>query len=141
MNQKTLYILTGILVLVGIYVFVFTTYLLPNGDKRVTNSQSLTPTTTQPAPQPTPSPKPTPTPTASDVHDATSVESYVKKHITEFSTVKAQLGGTFYVTRIETHGGAGTVYYEDGHSAYIADFKYSIDEFGTISVDSFKVRR
>ncbi len=126
--------------LIGMYTFVFTTYILPRGDTRTTDTRSLTPAATKSASKPTPVPEPA-SAEPSDVHDATSVESYIKKHITEFSTVKAQLGGTFYVTRIETRGGAGTVYYEDGHSAYVADFVYSIDEFGTISIDGFKVRR
>ncbi|HEU0080949.1 MAG TPA: hypothetical protein VFQ72_02915 [Candidatus Paceibacterota bacterium] len=69
-----------------------------------------------------------------------SIEDYLRLNISGLSPVKASLGGTFYVTDVQAHGGAGTVKYEDGHSAYIADFTYSIDEDAGIAVDTFKVR-
>ena len=68
------------------------------------------------------------------------IESYVRNSISELSPVKEQLGGTFYVTSIETHGGTGIVSYEDGHNAYTADFTYTIDEEGKPTIDSFIVR-
>lgn len=69
-----------------------------------------------------------------------SIEEYVRQNISALSPVKEQLGGKFYVTQIEAHGGTGTVSYEDGHSAYTADFTYTIDASGTPSVQSFAVR-
>ncbi len=71
---------------------------------------------------------------------AMSVEEYIKANISELSPVKESLGGTFYVTEIEARAGAGIVSYEDGHSAYTADFTYSTDERGAIDMRSFKVR-
>jgi prepilin-type processing-associated H-X9-DG protein len=50
------------------------------------------------------------------------------------------VGGKFYITALEAHGGAGTVSYEDGHVAYTADFKYSINENGKIKISEFKIR-
>ena len=141
MKQGTALILLGILVIIGINVFYITKYVLPEQTQQQVHTQPQTPAAYKtPAPTRTSTPTPAPTVAPSDVHDAPSVESYVRKHISEFSTVKAQLGGKFYVTRVETHGGAGTVYFEDGHSSYIADFSYSIDDFGTISIDTFVVR-
>lgn len=75
---------------------------------------------------------------------AMSIENYVKLNISNLSTqagAEEVLGGKFYVTSIETHGGAGTVSYEDGHNAYIGDFTYSTAENGTITINSFKVRK
>jgi hypothetical protein len=68
------------------------------------------------------------------------IETYVKQSISALSPQKEVLGGTFYVTRIEAHGGTGTVYYEDGHNAYVADFTYDVDEAGKPSVRTFVVR-
>ncbi|MBY0294204.1 hypothetical protein K2Q08_02635 [Patescibacteria group bacterium] len=68
------------------------------------------------------------------------VETYVRTNISNLSSVKEQLGGKFYVTSIETHGGAGAVSYEDGHNAYTADFTYHVTEEGKPVVDSFQVR-
>ncbi len=140
MNQKTLLVLTGVLMLVGIYVFIFTEYLSPNEKIPTKSAPVAIAPTSKPIPAPT-SPTPQPQTASSDVHDAPSVESYVRKHIVDFSTVKAQLGGTFYVTRVDTKGGVGTVYFEDGHAAYVADFAYTIDDFGIVAVESFKVRK
>jgi hypothetical protein len=68
------------------------------------------------------------------------VETYVRTNISNLSSVKEQLGGKFYVTSIETYGGAGTVSYEDGHNAYAADFTYHVTQEGQPVVDSFQVR-
>ncbi|OGC88584.1 hypothetical protein A2419_02875 [Candidatus Adlerbacteria bacterium RIFOXYC1_FULL_48_26] len=68
------------------------------------------------------------------------IESYVRSRISDLSPTKEQLGGTFYVTEIESHGGAGTVQYEDGHNAYTADFTYRITREGQPIVDSFVIR-
>jgi hypothetical protein len=65
---------------------------------------------------------------------------YLREKISELSPKKESLGGKFYITALEAHGGAGTVSYEDGHSAYTADFKYSVDSKGKISVTNFKIR-
>jgi hypothetical protein len=73
-----------------------------------------------------------------------SIDSYVTQNISTLSPVKATLGGTFYVTGLEAHGGSGTVHYEDGHNAYIADFTYTVSDTatgaGNIQVTSFIVR-
>jgi hypothetical protein len=69
-----------------------------------------------------------------------SIEDYVRQNISLLSPQKEQVGGTFYVTSIEAHGGAGTVSYEDGHNAYTADFTYAVDERGNPKVGSFAVR-
>lgn len=87
----------------------------------------------QPASAPTPASQ-----TSTD--QAMTIEDYVRQNISVLSPEKEVLGGTFYVTNIEAHGGAGTVSYEDGHVAYTADFTYSIDAQGRPSVQSFIVR-
>ncbi len=69
-----------------------------------------------------------------------SIEEYVRNNISTLSTEPEVLGGTFYVTSIEATNGSGVVSYEDGHNAYTADFTYSTNESGAISVDSFVVR-
>jgi hypothetical protein len=70
-----------------------------------------------------------------------TIEEYVRKNISTLSPEKEQVGGTFYVTNIEAAGGVGTVKYEDGHVAYVADFTYVTDQNGTVSVTSFTVRK
>ena len=70
-----------------------------------------------------------------------SVEGYMTLHISDFAPIKEQLGGKFHVTKVEARGGVGVVSYEDGHNAYTADFRYATDEFGTISIESFSVRK
>lgn len=69
-----------------------------------------------------------------------SVEEYVSRNISKLSPEKEVLGGKFYVTKIEAHGGAGTVEYEDGHNAFTADFTYTVDEKGAVHVTAFTVR-
>lgn len=77
-----------------------------------------------------------------DVSDASgmTIEEYVRENISALSPEPEVLGGTYYVTEIEAHGGAGTVSYEDGHVAHTADFSYEIDEFGKITITSFVIR-
>lgn len=69
------------------------------------------------------------------------IEAYVSANISDLAPEKEQLGGKFYVTTIEANGNSGTVEYEDGHNAYTADFAYTTDEQGIISVTSFTVRK
>lgn len=69
-----------------------------------------------------------------------TIEEYVRQNISALSPEQAVLGGTYYVTSIEAHGGAGTVSYEDGHVAHTADFTYSVDEQGRPSVQTFVIR-
>jgi hypothetical protein len=81
-----------------------------------------------------------PTPSPSENARLMSIEDYVKNNISTLSSEKEQVGGTFYVTAIEAHGGAGTVSYEDGHNGYTADFTYTTDENTGYTITSFKVR-
>lgn len=75
------------------------------------------------------------------VQTGESVEAYVAANLASLSSMPEVLGGTFYVTAIEAADGAGTVSYEDGHNAYTADFTYSFNADGAVSVDSFVVRQ
>lgn len=68
------------------------------------------------------------------------IDSYVKSNISGLSSIKEQLGGTFFVTKIESGDGKGVVEYEDGHNAYTADFTYTVAEDGKPSIDSFVLR-
>lgn len=68
------------------------------------------------------------------------IDTYVRMNISGLSPIKEQLGGTFYVTKIETKDGTGVVSYEDGHNAYTADFTYLITDAG-IAIESFNVRK
>lgn len=71
----------------------------------------------------------------------TLVAGYIEKNISELSPESEVLGGTFYVTNIEFTGtNSGTVDYEDGHIALIADFEYSITEEDGIEVELSTVR-
>jgi hypothetical protein len=80
-----------------------------------------------------------PAPTGQSITPS-EITAYVKTHISELSPIHEQVGGTFYVTSINTEAGMGTVSYEDGHNAYTADFTYSSDTQNTVRVDSFVVR-
>lgn len=72
---------------------------------------------------------------------ADAVESYIRANISTLSSEKEVLGGTFYVTRIRLLENTGTVEYEDGHNAYVADFTYTIsDDLKRVSVGEFTVR-
>lgn len=75
-----------------------------------------------------------------DTRPAQSIEDFIRGNIGSISTVAPSLGGRFYVTAIEAHGGTGTVSYEDGHMAYVADFTYELSQEGVPSVTSFTVR-
>ena len=68
-----------------------------------------------------------------------SVEEYVRQNISTLSPERAVLGGTFYVTKVQASDGRGTVWYEDGHAALVANFTYIVDKYG-ISISSFEVR-
>lgn len=68
------------------------------------------------------------------------IETYVKQNIRTLSPLKETVGGTFYVTEIESDGGTGTVEYEDGHNAYTADFTYIVDANGKPTIDTFVIR-
>ena len=85
---------------------------------------------------------PTNLPTQADEpqqHGRADIQSYVRENIAQLSPEPAVLGGTFYVTAIEAADGTGTVWYEDGHIALVADFTYIIDKYG-ITISSFEVR-
>ena len=72
---------------------------------------------------------------------ADAIENYVRINLAELSPVEPSLGGTFYITRIRLLDGAGTVNYEDGHMAYIADFTYTVSEDNRdVTVTDFVVR-
>lgn len=68
------------------------------------------------------------------------IESYVRNSITDISPVRATMGGTFYVTSISAQNGVGVVSYEDGHSAYTADFTYNVNSLGQPGIISFTIR-
>ncbi len=73
-----------------------------------------------------------------------SIETYMKRNVAGFSAEAGfpeVLGGAFQVTKFEAKSGAGTVSYEDGHNSYTADFKYTTDKKGLVSVTSFTVRK
>lgn len=70
----------------------------------------------------------------------TRVSKYISENISELSPVKEVLGGTFYVTNIILDRGSGTVEYEDGHIALIADFTYTVSATGEVIIESFTVR-
>ena len=67
------------------------------------------------------------------------IETFVRQNISQLSPEPAVMGGTFHVTDITSDGNRGTVSYEDGHIALIADFTYLIDKYG-ITITSFEVR-
>lgn len=66
-----------------------------------------------------------------------TIEEYVRENISTLSPEPEVLGGTYYVTSIEAAEGKGMVSYEDGHSAYTADFIYTTDP---LSITSFVIR-
>lgn len=72
---------------------------------------------------------------------ADAIENYVRANLATLSPVEPTLGGSFYVTRIRLLNGEGTVNYEDGHMAYVADFTYTIsDDNRQIEVTSFTLQ-
>ncbi len=77
-------------------------------------------------------------------NQAVPIQEYVTKNISSLSVEAGfpeVLGGTFHVTKIEAKGGKGSVSYADGHNSYTADFTYTTDKKGLVSVKSFVVRK
>lgn len=69
---------------------------------------------------------------------ADAIETYIREHLATLSPVPPTLGGSFYVTRIKLLNGNGTVNYEDGHQAYVANFTYTVsDDNKIVEVTSF----
>lgn len=72
---------------------------------------------------------------------ADAIENFIRGNLATLSPVEPSMGGTFYVTRIRLLDGEGTVNYEDGHMAYVADFTYTITEDNrNVEVTSFTIR-
>jgi len=72
------------------------------------------------------------------------INEYMKRNLSGFSAeagYPGEVGGTFQVTSIEAKNGTGSVSYEDGHNSYTADFKYTTDKKGLVTVTSFTVRK
>lgn len=69
-----------------------------------------------------------------------SVENYITQNISDLSPIKETLGGKFYVTKVDVYEGRGTVFYEDGHSSYLADFSYISDDRTGHTITSFVIR-
>lgn len=72
------------------------------------------------------------------------IEEYVKRNISGISAEAGypeEVGGTFQVTKFSAANGKGQVSYEDGHNAYTADFAYTTDKKGLVTVTSFTVRK
>lgn len=69
------------------------------------------------------------------------VSQYIEENISQLSPDSEVLVGTFYVTNIEFTGtNTGTVEYEDGHIALIADFTYHFDDGQVAEVELTNVR-
>lgn len=71
-----------------------------------------------------------------------TIEEYVRKHIGTLSPERPVLGGTFYITDMQINHDAqtGTVWYEDGHIALVADFGYTHSDTTSYVVTRFDIR-
>jgi hypothetical protein len=69
-----------------------------------------------------------------------SVKNFVRRNISALSPKPEVLGGTFYVVDVAIVGEGGTVQYEDGHNAYVADFTYSISPNNDVIIETFVIR-
>ncbi len=69
-----------------------------------------------------------------------SIKNTVRQNITRLSPREPVLGGTFFVTDIRIIGTNGTVWYEDGHHAYVADFSYTQDAQRRNTITTFLIR-
>lgn len=71
-----------------------------------------------------------------DLNETLAVEKYIRDNIATLSPIKATLGGTWYVIRVDTDTtkNTGTVKYEDGHMQESKTFTYSVDTTGVVSV-------
>lgn len=68
------------------------------------------------------------------------VESYIRDNISDLSSEKEVLGGTFYVTSVRfTEPYTAVVEYEDGHTALVAETVFSVNEAGQVEIDSFEI--
>ncbi|MBP9749903.1 MAG: carboxypeptidase regulatory-like domain-containing protein [Candidatus Pacebacteria bacterium] len=72
----------------------------------------------------------------------TSIEEYLRAHISELSPAPAVLGGTFFVTSVrQTSDTSAVVQYEDGHIALTADVKFQMTPSKGIVVEDFVIRK
>jgi len=72
----------------------------------------------------------------------TTIDEYLREHISELSPASAVLGGTFYVTSVRrTSDTTAVVQYEDGHIALTADVKFQTTQSNGIVVEDFVVRK
>jgi hypothetical protein len=73
--------------------------------------------------------------------ERSAVETHIREHISELSSQKEVLGGKYYITKITfLSGRSGTVEYEDGHIAHVADFTYVLGEAHQVVITSFTLR-
>ncbi len=78
----------------------------------------------------------------SNQEEPMSIEDYISTNISSLVGDNADIsteGVSFDVTSVEAVDGTGTAYFDDGTNSYMADFTYSIDENGVISINSFTV--
>lgn len=81
----------------------------------------------------------TQTPTKNPNYDL--VKQYLNIHLNELSSIKAVLGGKFYVTDLQiTNNNSGIVWYEDGHIAARAFFNYNISN-NNVSISQFQAEK
>jgi len=115
-NQKSL-----IIAVIVIGLFVVGGLLLSQNSDRMTDADTDVITGTDQ--------NDTETQTLTQEQRESIVSTYLQARINELSPEEPVLGGTFYVTDISFTGESeGTVSYEDGHIALMADFDYSINE-------------
>jgi len=82
-----------------------------------------------------------PAPELSQAEQEALAEQYIRANISQLSPDPEVLGGTFYVTELVFTGDStGTVSYEDGHIALVADFEYSVDSQGNVTATLSNVR-
>ena len=115
-NQKSL-----IIAVIVIGLFVVGGLLISQNSDRMTDADADVITGTDQ--------NDTDTQTLTQAQRESIVSTYLTARINELSPEAPVLGGTFYVTDISFSGDSeGTVSYEDGHIALMADFDYSINE-------------
>jgi hypothetical protein len=72
------------------------------------------------------------------------IEEYMKRNISGISAEAGypeEVGGTFHITKFSAANGKGEASYEDGHNSYTADFAYTTDKKGIVTVTSFTVKK
>jgi hypothetical protein len=73
--------------------------------------------------------------------EAIALSQYMPQNLESLSPVKPAKDAQLRMTQMLFNQGKGTVEYTDGNKTYTANFDYSIDEAGKVTVSAFTLKK